>query len=146
MSSFDFAITVAVGSLIAATLLTEKPPLMQGVAGLAALYGIQYLVSRGRRLSRRVERLVDNRPLLVMDGARILHESLDTARLTEDDLKAKLRGAGVTHPNQVLAVVMETTGQLSVLKVQDEVDPWLLEGVRSSQRLQDRWRSEAALP
>jgi uncharacterized membrane protein YcaP (DUF421 family) len=146
MSSFDFAMTVAVGSLIASTLLTQKPPLMQGVAGLVALYGIQYVVSRARRFSRRVERLVDNEPLLVMDGERILHDSLDTARLTEDDLRAKLRGAGVTHPSQVLAVVMETTGQVSVLKVQDEVDPWLFERVRGSDEFRERWRFEAQQP
>lgn len=145
MSSFDFAITVAIGSVIASTLVAEKPPLLQGIAGLVALYGIQFVVSQARRSSRRVEHLVDNEPLLIMDGEQILEKSLDVARLTEEDLKAKLRGAGVTHRSQVLAVVMETTGEVSVLKRQEAVDPWFFEGVRGSETLRERWRSEAAL-
>ena len=34
MSSFDFAVTVALGTVLAATLLTPDPSLVQGIAGL----------------------------------------------------------------------------------------------------------------
>ena len=44
MSGFDFAITVALGSVIASTLLNDKPPLVTGIVGLAVLYGIQYTI------------------------------------------------------------------------------------------------------
>lgn len=135
MSSFDFAITVAVGSVVASTILTEDPPLLVGMTGLAVLYLIQYVGSRTRRISSAVQRLVDNEPLLLMAGAKVLSEHLDEARLTEDDLRAKLRLAGVTHPDQVLAVVFESTGDVSVLKVGDDVAPWVLEGVRGVGRL-----------
>lgn len=135
MSSFDFAITVAFGSVIASTILAEDPPLLVGIAGLGVLYLIQYGVSRGRRLSAAVEHLVDNEPLLVMAGADVLSEHLDEARMTEDDLRSKLRMAGVTHPDQVLAVVLESTGDVAVLKVGDDVAPWIFEGVRGAGRL-----------
>jgi uncharacterized membrane protein YcaP (DUF421 family) len=132
MSSFDFAITVALGSVIASTLLTKDPSLLVGAFGLAVLYAIQYAVSKARRLTAAVERLVDNVPLVVMAGERVLTDHLDKARMTEDDLKSKLRMAGVTHPGQVLAVVFETTGDVSVVKRTDEVDPWIFEGVRGA--------------
>ncbi|MEO0378483.1 MAG: hypothetical protein AAF329_28580, partial [Cyanobacteria bacterium P01_A01_bin.17] len=35
MSSFDFAITVAIGSLLASILLTKDPPLLQGITALS---------------------------------------------------------------------------------------------------------------
>ena len=55
--------------------------------------------------------------------------------MTVDDLRSKLRLAGITHPSQVLAVVFETTGDVSVLKRDDEVDPWVFGSVRGAERL-----------
>ncbi len=135
MSSFDFAITVAFGSVLASTILAPRPALLTGAFGLAALYGIQYAVSKSRRLTSTVEALVDNEPLLVMAGEEVLSDHLDKARMTEDDLRSKLRMAGVSHPSQVLAVVFETSGDVSVVKTSDEVDPWVFASVRGAEHL-----------
>ena len=135
-SSFDFALTVAMGSLLATTLVSRNPPLAQGIAGLVALFGIQFVVSWLRRHSALVQRAVDNRPLLLMAGEDVLSEHLDEARMTEEDLKSKLRMAGVVHPRQVLAVVLETTGDVAVLKQTDEeLDPDIFSDVRGIERL-----------
>ncbi|PEN08694.1 hypothetical protein CRI93_02750 [Longimonas halophila] len=135
MSSFDFAITVAFGSVLASTILAPTPTLLTGAFGMAMLYGIQYVVSTSRRLTATVEQLVDNEPVLVMAGAQVLSDHLDTVRMSEDDLRSKLRLAGVTHPSQVLAVVFETSGDVAVMKTTDEVDPWVFAGVRGAEHL-----------
>ncbi len=135
MSSFDFAITISIGALVASTLLGPDPPLLAGVFGLAVLYGIQYAVSKSRRVTSAIEALVDNEPLLVMAGEEILSDHLDKARMTEDDLRSKLRSSGVSHPNQVLAVIFETTGDVSVIQRNDDVIPWIFEDVRGAEHL-----------
>jgi len=135
MSSFDFAITVAIGSVVASTILAEDPPLLTGAFGLMVLYVLQYLLSRFRRLTEAVERLVDNEPLVVMAGENVLSDHLDQTRMTEDDLRSKLRMAGVTHPEQVFAVIFETTGDVSVITSSDDIDPWLFEDVRGAEAL-----------
>lgn len=135
MSGFDFAITVALGSVIASTLLNDKPPLVTGIVGLAVLYGIQYTIARLRRSWPAFARLIDNEPLLLMVGERILDDHLTMARVTRDDLRAKLRLAGVTDPSQVLAVVMETTGDVAVVERRESVDPDLFLGVRGRELL-----------
>ena len=135
MSSFDFAITVAFGSVLASTLLAPTPTLLTGAFALVMLYGIQYAVSTSRRLTATVGQLVDNEPLLLMVNEKVLEDHLDEARITEDDLRSKLRLAGVSHPSQVLAVVFETTGDMSVVKTGDKVDPWIFENVRGAKHL-----------
>jgi uncharacterized membrane protein YcaP (DUF421 family) len=135
MSSFDFAITVAFGSVLASTILAPSPDLLTGAFGLVVLYGIQYGVSASRRLTATIEALVDNEPLLIMAGEKVLSDHLDKARMTEDDLRSKLRMAGVSHPSQVLAVVFETSGDVSVVKTSDEVDPWVFASVRGAEHL-----------
>lgn len=139
MSSFDFAMTVAIGSLIATTILTRDPPLLQAVVALAALYLIQMVVARWRIGSRTVRNLVDNEPLLIMKGDQMLEDAMKEARITRADLVAKLREANVLRLDQVRAVVMETTGDVSVLHVGSEdrgrLDEELLNGVRGVDRI-----------
>ncbi len=48
MSSFDFAITIVVGSVIASTMVMANPPLLEGVVALMTLFALQFVVSVGR--------------------------------------------------------------------------------------------------
>ncbi len=135
MSGFDFAVTVAIGSLIAMVLATKDPPLVQGIVALAALYATQAGIAILRRRSTWVSRLVNNEPLLLMDGAEVLQENMDKASMTKADLRAKLREANVLSLDEIRAVVMETTGDVSVLHGPPdgrELDGDLLDGVRGS--------------
>lgn len=141
LSSFDFAITVAIGSVVATVILSENPPLVQGIAGLATLFAIQSIVSTLRNRSGRVRQAVDNAPLLLMAGEEVLPENLREAQITRDDLRAKLREANVLHPGQIRAVVMESTGDVSVLHAPadgPDLDPDVLRHVRGAERLRAR--------
>ena len=132
MSSFDFATTVAIGSVIASTILLENPPLLQSIVALGSLFILQMTVARFRNFSF-MQKLVDNRPILLMNGTDILEENMKSARVTRKDLISKLREANITQFSQIKAVVMETTGDISVLHHEDkdhEIDDVILEDVR----------------
>lgn len=131
MSSFDFAMTVAVGSVIATTALSKSVSLLQGVVGLAAVYILQILIAILRRFSW-VQKVIDNQPLLLMDGEKILSDNLRKARVSESDLRAKLRETNVLNLSQVRAVIFESTGDISVLHTTNpktEVEDYLLKDV-----------------
>lgn len=129
MSSFDFVTTVAIGSLIATVVLTDRPSLLQGVVALAGLFAIQGGMSVLRR--RMDVSSLENEPILLMDGATVLEDNLARTRVTHGDLRAKLREANVLNLDQVVAVVLETTGDVSVLHgAVGDFDPALLDGVR----------------
>lgn len=133
LSGFDFAITVAIGSVVATVLVSRDPPLAQGVMALVALYGFQIGLAALRNRSTMLAGWVDNEPLLLMDHQQILDENLRRGRMTREDLYAKLREANVVRLDQVRAVVMESTGDVSVLHTDadgPEPDPELLDSVR----------------
>jgi len=115
MSGFDFAITVAVGSVFASVTLWQKPTLVDGAVALGALFGLQYVVGTLRKRVPGATTAIDNAPLLLMDGPETIPDNLRRANVTEADLRAKLREANVTQLDQVRAVVMESTGDVSVL-------------------------------
>ena len=133
MSSFDFAATVAVGSTVAATALGSSP-LVNGVAALGMLYGLQYLVATLRRRNL-LAGFVDNPPILLMAGCEVLEGNLRHARVSREELWSQLRLAGVHTLDQVHAVIMETTGDMSVLRQGDPFDSELLQGVRGAEAL-----------
>jgi uncharacterized membrane protein YcaP (DUF421 family) len=131
MSSFDFAITVAVGSIIATTVLSKSVSLWDGITGLTVLYIVQLSTAFLRRYAI-VQKVTDNKPLLLMDGQEVLYENLKKARVTESDLKSKLREANVLELSQVRAVVFKSTGDIAVLHTRDnqqQVEKYILEGV-----------------
>lgn len=131
MSSFDFAITVAIGSIIASTILLPSVSLLQGICGLASVYILQLTASYLRRFQA-FGKVIDNTPLLLMDGSNILQDNLKKAKVTEGDLRSKLREANVLNFSQIKAVVLETTGDISVLHAEDDTDvaDWILKDVK----------------
>ena len=131
MSSFDFAMTVAVGSMIATTVLSQSVSLWDGIIGLGAVYVLQIGVALLRRYEP-VQKVVDNTPLLLMDGTNVLHENLKKARVSEGDLRSKLREANVIRLKEVRAVIFEATGDISVMHTEDEneeLEDWLMKDV-----------------
>ncbi|NNE11526.1 MAG: DUF421 domain-containing protein [Ilumatobacter sp.] len=115
MSGFDFAVTVAMGSVLASVVVSGDTPFLTGMAALAALFAVQALIARMRIWWDPVEHAVDNSPVLLMDGGRIIDENLRATKVSHGDLIAKLREANVLDPNEIRAVVFETTGDISVL-------------------------------
>lgn len=134
MSSFDFAATVAVGSTLSSTLLGSVP-LAAGALGLAVLFVLQFAVASGRRRGL-FAGLVDNSPILLMARGEVLEDQLRHVRMSRSELWSQLRQAGIRRRCEVLAVVLETAGNLSVLRVGEELDEELLAQVRGADVLE----------
>ena len=138
MSSFDFAMTIAVGSLLASTAVTKSTTVLQGGVALFSLFFLQTAIAFLRRRISWFSSAIDNQPLLLMHGEQILHDNLRRAHLSESDLHAKLREANVLNYSQVKAVVFETTGDISVLHTDQPdaiLDTTLLQGVKDVSQL-----------
>jgi uncharacterized membrane protein YcaP (DUF421 family) len=131
-SSFDFPITVATGSVVATTIAGQETPVMIGVAAIVGLFAFQALIAGLRVQLNPFQSAIDNRPLLLMEGDRIIEANLRAARMSREDLLAKLRMADVSDPAQVRAVVFETAADISVIKgpPNEPIHPMLMEGVR----------------
>lgn len=131
MSSFDFAMTVAVGSIIATCILSESISLLEGAIGLFMVYILQLSAAYLRRY-KIFQKLIDNQPTLLMENGVMITENMKAVRVTEDDLRSKLRENNVFKLSEVRAVIFETTGDMSILhtKSEDLVDDWLFEDVQ----------------
>lgn len=132
MTNFDFVMTIALGSLVATgAMVTKWLDFLQALIAMAALFLVQFAASRLRKSSEMVETAIQNEPILLMKDGEFRRDAMDTTRVTESDIIAKLREANVLDFSEVRAVVLETTGDVSVLHG-DALDDALLEGVRNT--------------
>ena len=74
MSSFDFAMTIASGSILASTILLKNVSLIQGAVGLLVVYILQIGTAFLRRYPK-FRKITDNEPLLLMEEGKIFHEN-----------------------------------------------------------------------
>jgi len=133
MSAYDFGVTIAIGSILGATIINKEPSLAQGFLAILVLLGCQNLFSIWRR--KYSNTYLENSPLLLMQGQDILHDNLSESQISEHDLYSKLREANVTNLKQVHAVVLEASGDISVLHSTDNYDPSILLGVQTKKDL-----------
>ena len=130
MTNFDFVMTVALGSLAAgAAQATEWSGFWQSMIAMAGMFITQWSAARLRRTSDTAEHVIQNEPIMLMRDGKILEHALKSARVAESDLIAKLREATVLDFSEVRAVVLETTGDVSVLHG-DHLSDKLIDGIR----------------
>ncbi len=134
MSSFDFGCAVALGAVMGRTVLLATPTLASGVVALAALFAIQGALGALRR-HRPADRLLNRPPVLLMAADRMLHQNLRRAHVTPDELRQRLRLAGITRLDQVRCAVLERNGTISVLRRDGDLDPQLVADVPGAEQL-----------
>jgi uncharacterized membrane protein YcaP (DUF421 family) len=128
LSGADLGVVLSLGAVVGRTSLLLRPTLLTGVVAVLTLFGIQALLGRLRR-ARRLDRLVDRPPVPLMSGATVLEANLRACGMSEDDLRQRLRLAGVRHRDEVRCVVLERSGTISVVRQGEVLDPWLFADV-----------------
>ena len=136
LSSYDFAMTVAIGSILASTILSDSPSLSQGLVAVVVLFLIQGTISVIRRKSKPLKSLIDNQAIILMAHGEYFCDNLKEANLTKSDVKEVLRRNGLKAKSEVFAVIMETTGDMSVIKQDNTAPDWsLFDDIRDSHLL-----------
>ena len=132
MTAFDFVTTIAAGSLIAqAGTRADWSEYFQALAAIGGLFLVQWALAKSRQRWPSAKALLKNQPMLLMEHGRFLEDSMEESRVSRDSLFEKLRASGVSDLGDVRAVVLETTGDISVIRG-GTIDERLLEGVRGA--------------
>jgi uncharacterized membrane protein YcaP (DUF421 family) len=130
MTAFDFVATVAIGSLLAAgATVTSWQAFAQVLVAIVALLAVQAVLAVLRRKSERLRDLIGNTPVLLMENGKFCEAALRLTRVAREDVIAKIRTANALRLSDVRAVVLENTGDISVLHG-SAIDERILKGVR----------------
>lgn len=136
LSSYDFAMTIGIGSILASTVLSKSTSLLQGLFAVSMLFILQALVSLVRRRIKPIKALLDNQPIILMANGEYFWDNLKEANLSTSDVQEVLRKNGIKSKSEVFAVIMETTADMSVIKNNDVAPDWsLFDDIRDSELL-----------
>ena len=129
MNAFDLVVTVALGSTLATVLLSKSVALAEGLLAFGLLIGLQYVVAALSVRSRTWRNLVKSEPRLLMYRGELLETALRDERVTPEEVRSAVRGAGLADLAQVHAVILETDGTFSVVEDRPEAAATALEGL-----------------
>lgn len=120
LNAFDLVVTVALGSTLSTAILSKDTPLADGIAALAVLIALQFLVAWLSVRFAVVRDLVRAEPRMLVYQGELLAGALREERLTEDEVLQALRQQGVGAIELVHAAVLENDGRISVIESSGE--------------------------
>ena len=129
MTSFDFAVTIAIGSILASTVVSKSVKLQHGILAIGSLFLLQYLSSYVRTRNSFFNSLINNTPMVLYRDGKFYDQNLKKCDLRKEDIYAKLREANAINIDNVKAVIFESTGDVSVLHGDKQPDEELFTGV-----------------
>ncbi len=118
MNSFDFIITIAMGSTFSGGLLDKNVALADTLFALFLLIVMQYAVTKLSMKSKRIDKLVKSDPTILFHEGRIIKDAIARERVSEDELLASIRERGISTFSQVDAIILETNGKISAIPKQ----------------------------
>ncbi len=124
MNNFDWIVTVAMGAITGATILSEGIALAEGLTAVTALLALQFCVTRASVEWKWFGETVSAQARLVYYQGTFLEDAMQSERVTKREIRAAARGGGNRTLDDVSAVVLEADGTLSVIsKSEDEESP-----------------------
>jgi uncharacterized membrane protein YcaP (DUF421 family) len=118
LSVFDFVNSIMIAEL--AVLVIDDPDknIWEGIVPMAALVGIQIVLSFVTLKNENLRRKFDGPPSVIIDRGEIRDQEMRKQRYTLDDLLLQLRENKVPNPADVEFAILETTGKLTVVDKQ----------------------------
>ena len=131
LNMFDFITTVAFGSTFAATVLQENVTAADGLLTFAYLLAAQYIITRSSLNWKIVNKLIKSQPTMVFHRGEFLEKAMQEVWVTKQEIISAIRTQGIASLDDVYAVVMETNGDMSVLRDTTNITNSTLQGVRN---------------
>lgn len=117
-SALDIVISIIVGSALGRA-MTGSAPLPGTMAAAAVMVGLHVLIASAVASSRRLSRIVEGKPVILIEQGRIDHKARKNAMISECDLAEALRQEGIDGENgleEVQKMTLEPSGKISVIK------------------------------
>ncbi|MDA8211821.1 MAG: DUF421 domain-containing protein [Clostridia bacterium] len=115
-AGYDFVFFWMMGGLTASPLYDPKINFADTITAISTVYfwhhAIAYLAVKSRLLAR----IIYGRPVVLIEGGKIVHQNMRSALFNTELLLSELRTMDAGNLNEVECAVLETNGHVSVIK------------------------------
>ena len=116
LTFFHYVTGITIGSIAAEIVSQSGGHFLNGLISMIWWALLTYLMSFIALKSQKIRVILDDKPIIVMHGGKLIEESMKKSRLTINDLNMMLREQGIFSIKDVDYAIFETNGKLSVLK------------------------------
>lgn len=135
LNAFDFVVTIAIGSVLASTLVAASVSWSEGVMAVAVLMATQFVIAKVIAQWDAARGAVRSRPTALVIEGEVLAERCRRERVSEAEVHQAIRAAGRASLAGVAAVVLEPDGSLSVIATDALGDATALRAVEGADAL-----------
>lgn len=122
MNAFDFVITIGLGSSLATVALNKNVPLADGILVFLMLIYLQFSITWLSVRKKSVKQAVTNRPTLLLYKGEFIDDVLKRQRITVEEIHLIARRKGFNNLNEIDAIILETTGDITVIPEMPDKD------------------------
>ncbi len=122
MTPFDLTLLLLLSNSVQNAMTGPDTSLLGGAVAAATLLILNYGVAGISGKNRRIRRLVEGEPSLLIHDGKVIEPHLAREHVSMDELHRALREHGINSCDQVALAVLEVDGSISCLKY-DEIKP-----------------------
>jgi uncharacterized membrane protein YcaP (DUF421 family) len=116
ITTFDFVLLLVIGEATQQALLGDDFSMTNAFIVIVTLLGLDIALSLLKQRSPKIELLLDDTPLIIVEDGRPLKERMDKARIDESDVLTAARELqGLERMDQIKYAVLERSGGVSVV-------------------------------
>jgi uncharacterized membrane protein YcaP (DUF421 family) len=120
LSIFELVLIIGLGSAAGDPMFYEDVGILPALTVFVVIISLYIIITRLADKFGWFERLLEGTPTYVIRDGKIIPESFAKSGLSKDELFGELRLLNVEHLGQVKTVLIETSGDFSVLFYPDE--------------------------
>lgn len=116
LSPFDLVLLLILSNAVQNSMNGGDNSITGGVILATTLVSMDYIIGWLISRNRRIEHLVEGRPIILIHNGHVDHRALRCAQMTPHELDAAMRQEGCTSPEQVRFAVLENNGRVTVIR------------------------------
>ncbi|MEH7273884.1 DUF421 domain-containing protein, partial [Neobacillus vireti] len=116
LTFFDYVVGIVIGDMASTLAIDTKLKITSGLTGLVVYTLFSVILAYGAIKSFKFRDLVESSPSILVKNGKIMEKNLLIHKMTYDDLLTGLRGKGAFNLDEVEMAILETNGQISVMK------------------------------
>ncbi|NLB53693.1 MAG: DUF421 domain-containing protein [Syntrophomonadaceae bacterium] len=120
LQPYELVIIIMISELAAIPMQNTTIPVINGLIPIFVLFAAHVTLSFISLKSERARAVINGKPTIVIENAKIMEEDMRKMRYNINDLLEQLRGKNVTNIADVEFAILETNGNLSVILKPDK--------------------------
>jgi uncharacterized membrane protein YcaP (DUF421 family) len=114
LAPFDLVLLLVLSNAVQNSMTGGDNSLVGGLIAAATLIGLNFLVSIATFRSKKLEKLIEGRPQVLIHNGQLFEDVLADAKITHHELNAAIREAGCSCVDDVHYAILENNGVVTV--------------------------------